>query len=64
MVEALGETVTPVVSVLGGQDVAITAEALSPDTKLILEVCNFVFSREKKIISICYIAFFGDFFFH
>lgn len=32
MVEALGETVTPVVSVMG-HDVAITADALSNDTK-------------------------------
>ena len=57
MVEALGETVTPVVSVLGGQDVAITAEALSPDTKLILEVCNFVFSREKNNLNLLYSIF-------
>ncbi len=35
-VEALGETVTPVVSVLQNET-AITAESLSPDTKLILE---------------------------
>ena len=49
MVEALGKTVTPVVSVLGVQDVAITAEALSPDTKLILEEVTRFLNMEKLL---------------
>ena len=49
MVEALGETVTPVVSVIGGQDVNITAEALSPDTKMILEEVTRFLNMEKLL---------------
>jgi len=51
MVEALGETVTPVVSVLQGQDVPIRAEDLSPDTKLILDEVTRFLNMEKLLPS-------------
>ncbi|QQP54760.1 Uncharacterized protein FKW44_007696, partial [Caligus rogercresseyi] len=47
-VEALGHTVTPVVSVMENES-AITAESLSPDTKLILEEITRFLNLEKLL---------------
>ncbi|XP_071743330.1 transcription initiation factor TFIID subunit 2 [Lepeophtheirus salmonis] len=48
LVEALGHTVTPVVSVIENES-AITAESLSPDTKLILEEITRFLNLEKLL---------------
>jgi transcription initiation factor TFIID subunit 2 len=47
-----GGTVTPVVSVMGHQEV--TAEALSPDTKMILEEVTRFLNMEKLLPSYKY----------
>ena len=61
MVDALGETVTPVVSVLQAATAGtstnsnlITAESLSPDTKLILEEISRYLNLEKLLPSYKY----------
>lgn len=49
LIEALGETVTPVVSVLAHSGQPITAESLSADTKLILEEITRCLNLEKLL---------------
>ncbi|XP_029828868.2 transcription initiation factor TFIID subunit 2 [Ixodes scapularis] len=49
LIEALGETVTPVVSVLAHNGQPITAESLSADTKLILEEITRCLNLEKLL---------------
>jgi len=49
MVEALGETVTPVVSVMQGHDAPIRGEDLSPDTRQILEEVTRFLNMEKLL---------------
>ena len=50
-VDALGDTVTPVVSVHQASSAAVTAESLSPDTKLILEEVSRYLNLEKLLPS-------------
>ncbi len=54
-VDALGDTVTPVVSVLQATTAgAVTAESLSPDSKLILEEISRYLNLEKLLPSYKY----------
>ena len=53
-VDALGDTVTPVVSVHQASSSAVTAESLSPDTKLILEEVSRYLNLEKLLPSYRY----------
>ena len=50
-VDALGDTVTPVVSAHQASSAAVTAESLSPDTKLILEEVSRYLNLEKLLPS-------------
>ena len=55
LVDALGDTVTPVVSVhQASNSAAVTAESLSPDTKLILEEVSRYLNLEKLLPSYKY----------
>ena len=50
LIDALGETVTPVVSMVGSSSSgAITAETISPDTKLLLEEISRYLNLEKLL---------------
>ena len=50
-VDALGDTVTPVVSVHQASSSAVTAESLSTDTKLMLEEVSRYLNLEKLLPS-------------